>query len=82
MNRMRIDMTVRNHPGVMSHIAGIFSGRSVNIDEIVCKRTDDHMSCMSLVVLHSDRALTIVKQLENHYDVISLHCHDHKDNEA
>jgi acetolactate synthase-1/3 small subunit len=71
MKNIIIDMTVRNHPGVMSHIAGLFSRRNVSIDEIICRRCGEDISLMRLLVPSNDRVSTIIKQLEDHYDVIS-----------
>ena len=29
-------LMVRNHPGVMSHVCGLFSRRSFNLEAIIC----------------------------------------------
>ena len=72
MERILIDMDVRNHPGVMSHIAGLFSRRAVNIEEIAVMKGTDETSRMTLLVASNDRAMTVIRQLGDHYDVLRL----------
>jgi acetolactate synthase-1/3 small subunit len=72
MERIIIELTVRNHPGVLTHIAGLFSRRAINIEDIVCHRIDDEKSAMSIVIAATGRAETVIKQLAAHYDVIAL----------
>ena len=31
-----LELTVRNHPGVMSHICGLFARRAFNVEGILC----------------------------------------------
>ncbi|EMK3758521.1 ACT domain-containing protein, partial [Providencia rettgeri] len=31
-----LELIVRNHPGVMSHICGLFARRAFNVDGILC----------------------------------------------
>lgn len=71
MKNIIIDMTVKNHPGVMTHIAGLFSRRNVSIEEIICRRCGEGESLMRLLVPETDRVNTVIKQLEDHYDVLS-----------
>ena len=72
MERILIEMNVRNHPGVMSHIAGLFSRRAVNIEEIAVMKGTDESSRMTLLVASNDRAMTVIRQLGDHYDVLRL----------
>ncbi|HEY1405298.1 MAG TPA: ACT domain-containing protein [Spirochaetota bacterium] len=81
MKMIMIEMIVRNHPGVMSHIAGLFSRRNVSIEEIICRREGDATSMMKLLVPANDRVETIIKQLASHYDVIECSCRT-TDNES
>ena len=78
MERILIDMDVRNHPGVMSHIAGLFSRRAVNIEEIAVMKGDGETSRMALLVASNDRAMTVIRQLGDHYDVLRLEWREFK----
>lgn len=70
MEKLLLEMTVKNHPGVMSHIAGLFSRRAVNIEEIAVMKADASTSRMLLLVASGDRTMTVIRQLADHYDVI------------
>ena len=35
-SRTVLELTVRNHPGVMSHVCGLFSRRAFNVEGILC----------------------------------------------
>ena len=41
MGKVIIDLTVQNHLGVMSHIAGLFSRRAYNLEGILCSKLKD-----------------------------------------
>jgi acetolactate synthase I/III small subunit len=75
-----IELTVRNHPGVMSHITGLFSRRAFNMEGILCGRIGDgSLSRMYLLINKDDRLEQIVKQLEKLYDVIDVSIHENYD---
>ena len=38
---MILELRVRNHPGVMSHITGLFARRAFNLDSILCTPVGD-----------------------------------------
>jgi acetolactate synthase-1/3 small subunit len=61
-----ISAIVQNEPGVLAHVAGMFSARGYNIDSLVVGRTEDPvLSRMTIVVVGDDRILEQVrKQLE------------------
>ena len=40
-----LELTVRNHPGVMTHVCGLFARRAFNVEGILC-----------LPIQHSDRS--------------------------
>lgn len=79
MERILIEMDVRNHPGVMSHIAGLFSSRAVNIEEIAVMKDTEQSSRMVLLVALTDRAMTVIRQLGDHYDVLRLEWREYAD---
>lgn len=71
-----IKLVVRNHPGVMSHITGLFSRRGFNLDGILCGYLGDpSTSEMYLLVENNETLEQIIKQLQKLYDVISLNLH-------
>lgn len=65
-----IELVVDNHPGVMSHITGLFSRRGYNMEGIVCGPIEDGTkSRMFLLVGEDERLEQIVKQIQKLYDV-------------
>lgn len=65
-----VELLVRNHAGVMSHITGMFSRRGFNLEGILCGPVGDGSeSIMFLLVNHDNRLDQIVKQLEKLYDI-------------
>jgi len=68
-----IKLTVRNHPGVMSQITGLFARRNFNLEGIVCRpEKEGDQSRMLLMVYADARTEQLVKQLSKLYDVISV----------
>lgn len=68
-----MELIVNNHPGVMSHVTGLFSRRRFNLEGIVCGPIDDGpYSRMFLIVNQDERINQIVRQLENLHDIVSV----------
>jgi acetolactate synthase-1/3 small subunit len=68
-----IELIVNNHPGVMSHITGLFARRAFNLEGILCGEIEDgSKSRMYLLVNNDDSLEQIIKQLEKLYDVLSV----------
>lgn len=68
-----LELTVRNHPGTMSHITGLFARRAFNLDAIlVVPVGDGSTSRILLLVPATDRLEQIVKQLANLHDVLAV----------
>ncbi len=68
-----IELTVRNHPGVMSHITGLFARRAFNLEGIfVSGIGDKRMSRILLQLGDECRLDQIIKQLEKLHDVDSV----------
>ena len=65
---------VQNQPGVLAHVAGMFSARGFNIDSLVVGRTDDpDLSRMTIVAIGDDRVLEqIRKQLEKIVTIVKV----------
>lgn len=75
-----IELLVRNHSGVMSHITGLFSRRSFNLEGILCAHVDDGSTSKIYLLVKNDYVLTqIIKQLEKLYDVIKVSLHQDYD---
>jgi len=73
MHRTVLELKVNNHPGVMSHVAGLFARRAFNIEGILCGPVDDgSRSAIYLLVNESERLDQVLKQLEKLYDVLEV----------
>jgi acetolactate synthase-1/3 small subunit len=58
-----ITALVMNEPGVLAHVAGMFSARGFNIDSLVVGRTEDpNLSRMTIVVIADERTLDQVRK--------------------
>lgn len=76
-----LELTVRNHPGVMSHICGLFARRAFNVEGILCMPVGDgHESRIWLQVNEDARLAQMIKQLEKLEDVLAVrrHAADHQ----
>ena len=73
MSQCILELTVSNHPGVMSHITGLFARRSYNLEGILCGPTGDGLtSRIYLLMDNTNRLKQIVKNLENLHDVLEV----------
>jgi acetolactate synthase-1/3 small subunit len=68
-----LELRVRNHPGTMSHITGLFARRGFNLEAIVCVPVDEGAtSCMLLLVAAEPRLEQVERQLAKLYDVLTV----------
>jgi acetolactate synthase-1/3 small subunit len=68
-----LELRVRNHPGTMSHITGLFARRAFNLEAIVCVPVGDGAeSCMLLLVADGPNLEQVEKQLLKLYDVLTV----------
>jgi acetolactate synthase-1/3 small subunit len=75
-----VKLMVKNHPGAMSHITGLFSRRGFNLEGILCAPVNGgEESAMYLLVRNDERLEQIVKQLAKLYDVRSVAVQDDLD---
>lgn len=76
-----IELIVKNHPGVMSHITGLFSRRGYNLEGILCGTIGEgSTSVMYLLVQLNEQYQQVIHQLEKLYDVLEVkekHGYDH-----
>jgi acetolactate synthase I/III small subunit len=73
--RHTLSVLVENKPGVLSRVAGLFSGRGFNITSLTVGETEDPtMSRMTIVVTGDDAILEqITKQLNKLIDTIKVY---------
>ncbi|ACD51124.1 acetolactate synthase small subunit [Clostridium botulinum] len=75
-----VELLVRNHPGVMSHITGLFARRAFNLEGILCTQIGDGSTSKMFLLVKNDFALEqIIKQLEKLYDVLEVSLHQDYD---
>ena len=66
-------LLVRNHPGVMSHVCGLFARRAFNVEGILCMPIDDGGRSVVLLLVHEDdRIEQVVRQLRKLEDVMEV----------
>lgn len=76
-NATVLELTVNNHPGVMSHICGLFSRRAYNVEGIVCVPIGSgETSRMWLQVNEESKLEQVIKQVQKLQDVLALIRHD------
>ena len=76
-----LELTVNNHPGVMSHICGLFSRRAFNVEGILCMPIGSgEQSRIWLRVQADHRLEQMVRQLLKLEDVLNVRRHgaDHE----
>ena len=77
LNRAVLEIDVNNHPGVMSHVIGLFSRRTYNVEGILCLPVGDgRQSRIWLLVNEDQRLPQMIKQAEKLEDVIAIRRHN------
>jgi len=70
-----LGLTVNNHPGVMSHVCGLFARRAYNVEGILCLPIEDgRRSRIWLRVAEQERLPQVIRQLEKLLDVLQVDC--------
>src|SRR5262245_40018000 len=73
MSTVVLRLTVRNHPGVMSHVSGLFARRGFNVEGICCVPVGDgSRSTVLLLVAEDERLPQLVRQLRKLEDVLDI----------
>ena len=68
-----LKLIVRNHPGVMSHVCGLFHRRLFNVEGIACLPTADPARSAVLLLVRDDARLEqIERQLAKLTDVLTV----------
>lgn len=71
-----LELLVKNHPGVMSHICGLFSRRGYNLEGIAVLPVDKGTSSkVWLKVVEQEKLVQIIKQLAKLPDVHKVFHH-------
>ncbi|MBW1679120.1 MAG: acetolactate synthase small subunit [Deltaproteobacteria bacterium] len=72
--RHTLSILVENKPGVLSRVAGLFSGRGFNIESLsVAETLDPTLSRMTIVTQGNDQVIEqIIKQLNKLIDIIKV----------
>ena len=71
METIILRLQVNNHPGVMTHVCGLFARRAFNLEGIFCNATGQgETSCIWLKVDETDRLDQVIKQLAKLEDVL------------
>jgi len=74
--RTVLELTVRNHPGVMSHVCGLFSRRAFNVEGILCMPVGDGKQSRIWLLVHENRRLDqMIKQMQKLEDVLAVQRH-------
>ena len=79
--RTVLELTVRNHPGVMSHVCGLFARRAFNLEGILCMPIGDgEKSRIWLLINENGRTEQVIRQVERLHDVLDVrrHAADHE----
>lgn len=69
-----LELKVRNHPGALSHITGLFARRAFNLHAIACapETGDPETSRILLLVTGGPRLFQVEAQLGKLHDVLSV----------
>lgn len=79
--RAILEISVNNHPGVMSHVVGLFSRRAYNVEGILCMPVGDGAQSRIWLLVNEDQRLAqMIKQVEKLIDVLDVRRHgaDHQ----
>lgn len=71
-------LTVKNHPGVMSHVCGLFTRRSYNLEGIMVRpirESGGQNSRMWLLVNEEEKLEQVMRQTEKLVDVLDVEQH-------
>ncbi|MCM8595320.1 acetolactate synthase small subunit [Accumulibacter sp.] len=74
--RTVLELAVNNHPGVMSHVVGLFSRRAYNVEGILVMPVGDGATSRIWLQVNEDERLDqMVKQIEKLEDVLTVRRH-------
>ena len=68
-----LHLSVNNHPGVLSHVCGLFAGRAYNLEGVLVTPEANGDTCrMWLVVKDDGRMEQIIHQVRKLHDVLEV----------
>ena len=68
-----LELTVRNHPGVMTHVCGLFARRAFNVEGILCLPIHgSYHSRIWLLVNDDQRLEQMMSQIDKLEDVVKV----------
>lgn len=71
-----LELKVRNHPGVMSHVCGLLARRAYNMEAIAClPMKDRRFSRIWLLINEGERLEQVVQQIHKLQDVLRIERH-------
>jgi acetolactate synthase-1/3 small subunit len=74
--RAILEIDVNNHPGVMSHVVGLFSRRACNVEGILCLPLGDGRQSRIWLLVNDDQRLPqMIRQVEKLEDVTAVRRH-------
>jgi acetolactate synthase-1/3 small subunit len=74
--RAVLEIDVANHPGVMSHVVGLFSRRAYNVEGILCLPVGDGQQSRIWLLVNEDQRLPqMIRQVEKLEDVSAVRRH-------
>ncbi|MCI4068629.1 acetolactate synthase small subunit [Dickeya dianthicola] len=74
--QVTLELSVRNHPGVMSHVCGLFARRAFNVEGIMCMPLPgNEQSRIWLLVKDDQRLPQMISQVEKLEDVLQVTHH-------
>ncbi|QGY41334.1 acetolactate synthase small subunit [Pseudodesulfovibrio cashew] len=72
-----LELRVNNHPGVMSHICGLFARRAYNVEGIACMPVNGGTTSKIWLLVNKESNLDqMVKQVDKLEDVLEVERHD------
>ena len=68
-----LELTVRNHPGVMPHVCGLFARRAFNVEGILCLPIQDSDKSRIWLLVNDDQRLEqMISQIDKLEDVVKV----------
>ena len=74
--QITLELTVRNHPGVMSHVCGLFARRAYNVEGILCMPIGQGEQSRIWLVVKQDQRLEQIHEVQKLQDVIDVRCNN------
>jgi len=72
-NLVTLRLTVNNHPGVMSHICGLFARRAYNLEGILVTPINGGSTCNVWLMINEDSRMDqVIQQVRKLHDVLDI----------